>query len=128
MPAHFTSNDEVGKVQTFMVNVDIPANDEYEMASTAFYEQPNDPSLSEMESALALMTGEDLILGAFLLGKAGLKDEANALMLAVLKMESEKVEGQIDFEKVYASEPVKKYFSHCVQYGTDRGASDSSLA
>lgn len=121
MPAHFTSNDEAGKTQTFLVNVDIPANDEYQLASSAFYEQPNDPELSELENSFALMTGEDLTLGAYLLAKEGLKENVDELKTEIIEMEKHKVGDQIDVNKVLCADAVKKYFNDCIKNGISVG-------
>lgn len=121
MPAHFTSDDETGKTQTFLVDADIPADDEYQMASSAFYEQPNDPELSELENSFTLMAGEDLTLGAYLLAKEGLKENADELKTEIIEMERNKVGDQIAVNKVLSSDAVKKYFNDCIKNGISVG-------
>jgi hypothetical protein len=98
MPAHFTSNGD--RMQSFCVDFDIPANDEYEMASYAF---------RMAENQLLLPTAEDMMLAAYLAVKLGGEEQISELQDIVLK--------QSDHKKEWYLPEHFEYFQKCVDFG-----------
>lgn len=122
MPAHFTSDK--GRSQTFMVDYDIPENDEYEMASESFNALAqilqSDLDLGKWYSAY-VKVGEDIMIGSFILTKENKPDLINDLRTEIINNAledfSEKVEG---FTEIIKNPLVIKYLDHCAEFATQR--------
>jgi len=114
MPAHFTSSAE--RSQTFLISYDdITENDEYEMASQAWNNVPS--GLSETDTAICLRTGEDIMVGCFILTKMGhgvKSDKYRAEIELINSYESNEIAKPSQVESIIS------YFDFCENYGRKR--------
>jgi len=99
MPAHFTSSGD--RSQTFLINFDIPADDEYEMASYAWYHTP---------SQEIVLVGEDLMLSAYIGSILKQPEVIEGLKTSVIEANKEIIKNTDD---------ESKYFDKCVEFGIE---------
>ncbi len=123
MPAHFTSDDEKGRTQSFCVDYDIPADDEYEMASVAWYSLgeilPEDFEIGSY--AAYVKPGEDIMIGAYILTKEGKGDLINDLKTEIINNSVEGFSQAIaNYKETISNPAVVKYFDHCAEFGGQR--------
>lgn len=119
MPAHYTSGN--GRSQTFLVDFDgLSADDEYQMAGTAWYCQP--PIKSENERYSMVKIAEDIMLGSYILTKMGYKDLVNQLKTEFVTFEISLFPDDLQskLKKLVKTELVENYFNMCSNFGMER--------
>lgn len=100
MPAHFSSSKD--RTQTFLVNFDVPADDEYEMSSYAWYHTP---------SQGIVLVGEDLMLSAYIASVLKQPEITDGLKAKIIETNKEIIKNTDD---------ESKYFEECVNFGIER--------
>jgi len=118
MPAHFTSGN--GRLQTFLINYgELNATDEYEMASQAWYNQPE--GLSEPDAMICLRIGEDIMVGSYILAKEGIVDNNGRFREGIVEANLEML-SQTDREQTLVTlikRAAVEYFDFCADFGTN---------
>lgn len=123
MPAHYTSAN--GRKQTFCINYsDLTEEDEYEMASVAWYSLsdmlPADFNLAESYAAY-VKVGEDIMIGAYILTKQDKKELIDELKSKIINNAIEDFSKSIDnYKETIGNRFVEKYFIHCAEFGISR--------
>lgn len=125
MPAHYSSSED--RTKTFMVDFDISASDEYEMASEAFYSVPgfldekNTQSLLRPGFDMVCKIGEDIMLGNFIATKKGIVFTPDELSNEIIKENIALWEKGKDLEvleqMILPSQQIISYFKHCEEFG-----------
>jgi len=132
MPAHFTSDKT--RNQTFMVDfLPLTPDDEYNMASEAWYSMPGMKSYEELKTVLR--TGEDIMIGSYILTKIGSSKLADKLMEFIIASHLGKLKPTLDeksdifsieIEHLFTDDLkliveitpfIKKYLIHCKDFG-----------
>lgn len=119
MPAHYTSGN--GRSQTFLVDFDdLSADDEYQMAGTAWYGQP--PIKSEHERYSIVKIAEDIMVGSFIITKMGHKDLVPQLKTEFVNYEIGLFPDDLQsaLKKLTKTELVENYFNMCSNFGVER--------
>lgn len=122
LPAHFTSNGD--RTKSFCVDYDIASEDEYEIASQAYYmlweflaKVPDEISKSDANSVLKI--GEDIVLGAYMLQKmdeyASFSDLQKKTIIKNMNLsDSTSLKNALDIPLV------QNYFDFCGWFGRSR--------
>lgn len=116
MPGHFTSDRE--RKQTFLVDFDdLSPEDEYDMASNAWYEQP--VILSKRGKYACVSIGEDVMLGCYILTKLGSGEESEYLKneIVALSIRSFPEAMRVDLQMAINTKEAQDYFGFCERYG-----------
>lgn len=100
MPAHFTSSG--GRDQAFLIDFEIPPDDEYEMASYAWFYSP---------SQEIVIVGEDLMLSSYIAYTLQENEIIDKLKTSIIEMNKELIKNTDD---------ENKYFDKCVEFGIER--------
>lgn len=119
MPAHYTSAN--GRSETFMIDFKgLSAEDEQDMASTAWFCQP--PIKSEDERYAIVKIAEDIMVGSFILTKMGRKDLTEQLKNEFVTFEISLFPDDMQLKiKTLAKTPmVENHFNFCCKFGTER--------
>ncbi len=119
MPAHYTSN---GGTQSFCVDFDgIQEDDEYQMASVAFYQvhdyMEDADNLSDSDRAMIIRCGEDLMISSYILHTL---ERVEVLEEVIEWLTQANLEGwpvEEGAERVFGTESARKWFAFCVEYG-----------
>ena len=104
MPAHFTGSDT--RNQTFLIDFDISEDDEYEMASQAWY-------LATSRDVIKI--GEDLMLSSYIAIKLG-GEKYIADIQKIILSDAAPYYIDIDLDKH------KDYFEDCINFGKIRAS------
>jgi hypothetical protein len=119
MPAHFTCGN--GRNQTFLIDSDdLTVEDEYEMASHAWYKIP--VGLSGSDAWVCLKIAEDVMVGSFIAVKEGGADNVGLLreeMINANLISLSKAERQATNE-LLATKEVQKYLDFCSDFGANQ--------
>lgn len=120
MPAYFTGDNEIQK--TFLVDFNgLTPEDEYEMASQAWHNQP--AISSKIEKNICIKIGEDVMLGCFILTKLGYEGRCDYLKNEIINFNVQSFLGttQNDLEEIVDMEEARNYFDFCEKFGIERG-------
>jgi hypothetical protein len=120
MPAHFTSDDERGRTQTFCVDYDIPADHEASMASTAWNAMgefvPRGFDFEGNSYSAYVLVAENLMLGAYILAKEGRSDLLPELRAEIIKNALEDFSPSFPkFKETLSLDFVDKFLNHCIE-------------
>jgi hypothetical protein len=124
MPAHYTSNGD--RAKSFCVDFDIESDDEYNMASFAFYKGSEaismnkvDAKPTDLEASAIIKLGEDITVGSYILKKLGDTSHLPELIEELTKenVGIEKVSQMILDDKV-----IQDYFAACRSYGLSKAS------
>lgn len=108
MPAHFTSSGD--RTQTFLIDFDIPADDEYEMASYAWY---------YTSSQEVVLVGEDLMLSAYIASVLKQPEVIDELKTSIIEKNKEIIKN---------TDGENKYFDKCVEFGIEMAKNREKLS
>lgn len=123
MPAHFTSNGD--RTQSFCIDFEpLNATADHELASEAWFSQDRfiteKSKLTEDEGRLALLCGEDLMLGAFIITKLGKPELSNEVRGWIIQGAVERLHTQSrDIEKFFQNKDVIAHLDHCEKSGRE---------
>jgi len=119
MPAHFTGNGT--RTQTFLVDFDgISEEDDYEMASQVYYNQPD--ISPEIDRHCCLKIGEDVMVACFIVAKLGQKEKIEYLKNEIVQFNISLFPEDMhkNLQRVIQKEEVKEYFDFCEKFGIER--------
>jgi|GEM_PF-1329254 hypothetical protein len=123
MPAHFTSNDD--RKQTFLVEFDpLTVDADHELASEAWYGTDKfftiETGLSRSETNLAVICGEDVILGSFIVTKLGKSELTKDVKEVIIKSAIDKLHTQSSDINVFFNKlEVISYLDYCEKRGRE---------
>lgn len=126
MPAHFTSDVERGRAQSFLIDFEpLSEDDECEMASEAwdcmsYFTTPINTPVTKEQYPVLVCFGEDVMVGAFIITKLGRKDliaELQKISIADSLESFAQMEGLNELCKL---PEIKAFFDHCAEFGTQR--------
>jgi hypothetical protein len=122
MPAHLTQNGD--RTQSFCVDFeDMSAEDEYQMASVAWYEvdehiNPQD-DITMQQRATMIRCGEDILIASYIVQKIQRTEIMNEVVEALIEMNTSSWPDNIDVPKVFATESAESWFTYCRKYGME---------
>lgn len=123
MPAHFTSNGD--RTKSFCIDFDIAADDEYELASQAYYslwefvgKMPGD-QISKSDTNSLLKIGEDITLGAFILQKSDEYASFSSLRQETIE-ENIRLWDSSQLKNIVDIPLIQNYFDFCAWFGRAR--------
>ena len=124
MPAHFTSNGD--RTQSFCIDYEIDADDEYELASQAYAvlweylgKIPED-QISKADAGCVLKIGEDIALGTFILQKEDEYASFSDLKQELIEENVRLWDSMPKLEEIVDIPLVKNYFDFCEWFGRSR--------
>jgi hypothetical protein len=118
MPAHYTSYGE--RKQTFLVDFkDIAAADEYEMASQAWYSQPD--VVPAIERVACVKIAEDIMIGCYILKKSGQESLINYFVPEIMNSNIYRYPKDMheSLIKIVNKNVVQDYFEFCKNFGLE---------
>lgn len=123
MPAHFTTNGE--RTKSFCIDFEpLTVGDEYEMASEAWMSIKSVPLpnvLTSEDLFLILHSGEDIMVGAFIITKLEHEEMIHELKYAVVSSDMEELEPKIPhIKRLFLHPQTEAYFEHCLEFGKNR--------
>src|SRR5690606_7168815 len=115
LPAHFYSEGE--RTQTFGLDVEIPADDDYEMASAVWanFRPPREVNKAGQNSVLRI--GEDVMLAGYLTAELKRPFEPSLLMNLLDSLDDL---DEVEASKLLPIPGVLDYFRWCYVYGLGR--------
>jgi hypothetical protein len=124
MPAHYSSNGD--RTQSFCVDFDIERDDEYNMASFAFYKGSEsigkcqvDAKPTDLETGAIIKLGEDITVGSYILKKLGDISHISALIEALTKANAELATIS---QAIHNDKEIQDYFVACRSYGLSKAS------
>ncbi|MEN9327770.1 MAG: hypothetical protein RI947_578 [Candidatus Parcubacteria bacterium] len=129
MPAHYSSNGD--HTQSFFVDFEIEKDDEYNMASFAFYKGAEaianckvDIKPTDLETSAIIKRGEDIVVGSYILKKLGDSSHLVALMDGLAKANAELA---VVSHVILEDKEIQDYFVACQRYGWSKDVPSEGL-
>lgn len=119
MPAHFSSDKD--RVKSFSIDFkDLSKEDEYEMASEAWYSLKTKKKIDDFTLSAIVKTGEDIMLGSFIITKLGQLLLGNELKEKIFNHNLKNFGENNDLKIIFRDREIASYFEHCVEFGKKR--------
>lgn len=124
MPAHYSSNGDHTK--SFCVDFAIDRDDEYNLASFAFYKASEaivksevETKPTDLETSAVIKLGEDITIGSYIMKKLGDTSHLSALIEELVRANTELATiGQT----IRDDKEIQNYFAACRNYGLSKAS------
>ncbi len=119
MPAHFCHSETSN--QSFLVDYpEIDPEDEYEMAAQAWHKQPD--METEDTQIYCLKTGEDIMLGSYIIAQKGYPELSEAFMEEMIRTNLSLLQDELrkSMKEAFHKENASAYFEMCCGFGRGR--------